>query len=117
MMAKAAAAGLSFDPETLKLYTMPLDPALALDKFHESWKLLNGFPRRRSIDKDALISNSVLIRCNEEATWRPQNLDFEKGLLASSYKMVGVVGDPTAVAVEPTQSAGAGKTAGASGGD
>jgi uncharacterized protein (DUF2235 family) len=103
MMAKAAAAGLTFDEKTLEQYTMPLSPALALDKFHESWKLFNGFPRRRSIDKDALISNSVLIRCNEESTWRPQNLIFENGLLASSYQMVGVVSDPAA------------KTAGASG--
>jgi hypothetical protein len=117
MMAKATAAGLSFDPEILKQYTMPLDPAFALDKFHESWKLFNGFPKRRSIDKDALISNSVLIRCNEEATWRPQNLDFEKGLLASSYKMIGVVRDPTATLADATQAAGAGKTAGASGGE
>jgi uncharacterized protein (DUF2235 family) len=105
IMAKASAAGLNFDPEILKQYTMPLDPTLALDKFHESWKLFNGFPRRRSIDKDASISNSVLIRCNEESTWRPQNLIFENGLLAESYRMVAVVSDPAAVV----------KTAGASG--
>jgi hypothetical protein len=98
MMGKASAAGLNFDADTLKQYTMPLDPTLALDKFHESWKLFNGFPKRRSIDKDASISNSVLVRCNEESTWRPQNLDFDQnGVLALSYQMVGVVRDPAAV--------------------
>jgi uncharacterized protein (DUF2235 family) len=115
MMAKAAALGLAFDPAVLAQYTMPLDPELALDKFHESWKILNGFPRRRSIDTTASIANSVAIRCAEEATWRPQNLTFDKGVLAKSYQIVNVVKDPAAAGGDAAQSLRAGAQGGSSG--
>jgi len=98
MMSKANALGLQFDPAVLAQYTMPLDPELALDKFHESWKVFCGFPKRRSIDKNASIANSVAVRCAEESTWRPQNLVFVNGSLASSYQFVGVVKDPASAA-------------------
>jgi uncharacterized protein (DUF2235 family) len=98
MMSKAASLGLQFDPTVLAQYTMPLDPALALDTFHESWKVFCGFPKRRTIDKSASISNSVQIRCVDEATWRPQNLIFENGALAASYQIVPVVKQPAAAA-------------------
>jgi len=73
-----------------------LDPELALDKCHESWKVFCGFPRRRSIDKNSSIANSVVVRCMEEATWRPQNLVFENGSLVSGYQIVSVVKPPGA---------------------
>jgi len=98
MIDKASALGLQFDPAVVKQYTIPLDPEYALDKFHESWKVFCGFPRRRSIAKNASIANSVLIRCDDEATWRPQNLTFENGALASSYEIVNVLKQPAAAA-------------------
>jgi uncharacterized protein (DUF2235 family) len=116
MMSKAAALGLQFDPAVLEQYTLPLDPELALDTFHESWKILNGFPKRRSIDKASSLANSVLIRCTEEATWRPQNLAFDKGSLASSYQIVNVVKDPAAADAAATQTARVGTAGGSSGG-
>jgi len=106
MMSKASAAGLQFDPAVFEHYTMPLDPELALDKFHESWKVFCGFPKRRTIAKDASISNSVLIRCVDESSWRPQNLSFENGSLAAGYQIVSVVKHP-----EVAVAAGAGGTA------
>lgn len=98
MMSKAGALGLQFDPGMLQQYATPLDPELALDEFHESWKVFCGFPRRRSIAANSSIANSVLVRCTEDAAWRPQNLVFKDGALASSYQIVGVVNQPVAAA-------------------
>jgi len=99
MMSKANEFGLQFDAEVFAQYTMPLAPELALDKFHESWKVFCGFPRRRTIDKDACIANSVLIRCEDDSTWRPQNLVFENNALAAGYQIVNVVKQAAAAAV------------------
>ena len=96
MMSKANALGLQFDPTVFAQYTMPFLPELALDKFHESWKIFCGFPKRRSIDANASIANSVVIRCAEDSSWRPQNLTFQNGALASSYQIVNVVKSPEA---------------------
>jgi hypothetical protein len=96
MMSKASALGLQFDAAVFAQYTMPCVPELALDKFHESWKIFCGFPRRRSIAPNSSIGNSVAIRCAEDSTWRPQNLIFENGALASSYQVVPVVKNPAA---------------------
>jgi hypothetical protein len=93
-----------------KQYTCPLDPEFALDKFHESWKVFFGFPARRSIEKDAAIANSVVLRCEHDLTWRPQNLIFLNGALASGYQIVNVVGQPLSTATAKStgsQSAGA----------
>jgi Uncharacterized alpha/beta hydrolase domain (DUF2235) len=87
MMSKASALGLEFVGEAV----MPLEPALALDAFHESWKVFCGVPIRRNIPKDASIANSVVVRCAGESTWRPQNLTFENSVLATSYQIVNVV--------------------------
>jgi uncharacterized protein (DUF2235 family) len=107
MMSKANALGLQFDPAVLAAYTMPQAPELALDKFHESWKIFCGFPRRRSIANDSSIANSVVIRCTEDSSWRPQNLLFQDGSVASGYQIVSVVKTP-----EP---AGGGAASGATG--
>ncbi len=98
MMDKASALGLQFDPIARKQYAAPLDPEFALDKFHESWAVYCGFPKRRSIDKSASIANSVLLRCQDDSAWRPQNLLFENGTLASGYQIVSVVSLPAAAA-------------------
>lgn len=87
MMSKAGALGLQFVGEL----ALPLDPALALDQFHESWKVYCGVPIRRAIAKDASIANSVVVRCSQEAAWRPQNLTFDNGVLAAGYQIVSVV--------------------------
>jgi uncharacterized protein (DUF2235 family) len=99
MMSKASALGLQFDPTVFAQYTMPCVPELALDKFHESWKIFCGFPRRRSIDPAASIANSVAVRCAEDSSWRPHNLVFEQnGSLAATYQIVPVVKNPAAAA-------------------
>jgi uncharacterized protein (DUF2235 family) len=115
MMSQATTLGLQFDPAMLEQYTIPLASEFALDKAHESWKILCGFPRRRSIDKNSSIANSVLIRCVEESTWRPQNLIFENGALSSGYQIVNVVKDPAAATPGAAQTARVGTVGGTSG--
>ena len=90
MMSKASALGLQFAGEA----PMPLDSALALDTFHESWKVFNGVPIRRKIADNSSIANSVVVRCSAESAWRPENLTYQdktKGVLATGYQTVSVV--------------------------
>jgi uncharacterized protein (DUF2235 family) len=90
MMSKATALGLEFAGEA----PMPLDSALALDTFHESWKVFNGVPIRRKIATNSSIANSVAVRCSSQSTWRPENLGYQdktNGVLATSYQTVSVV--------------------------
>ncbi len=105
MMNKASSFGLQFDPEVQRQYTMPLDPTYSLDKFHESWKVFCGFPIRRHIDEKACIANSVLVRCQDDSTWRPQNLKFVNNSLASGYQIVDVVSEPVVTAAAAAQPA------------
>ncbi len=96
MMGKASALGLQSDPDVQKLYTCPLDPEYAHAKFHESWSVFCGVPVRRIIDGSASIANSVVLRCENNSAWRPQNLNFQNGALASGYQIVNVVRPPAA---------------------
>ena len=100
MMGKASALGLQFDANVQKQYMCPFDPEVALDQFHESWKVFCGFPIRRTIDKGACIASSVVVRCSHDTAWRPQNLIFENGTLVSGYQIVTVVNEPAAAGVQ-----------------
>ena len=97
MMAKASAVGLQFDPTIQSQYALPLDPKYALDTLHGSWNVLCGFPRVRSIGKDAVLSNSVLIRYQHDNSYRPSNLTVENGVLSSGYGSATVVSQPQKV--------------------
>ncbi len=98
IMSKAAALGLTFAPGTEKMYTLPLDPKLALDTVHSSWNILWGFPKTRTIAPDALLADSVAVRCEDEKSYRPGNLNFTKeGTLAPEYGQIHVVTPPAGV--------------------
>ena len=94
MMDKASALGLMFDPAAAAQYKTPLDPKSALDTLHTSWSVLWGFPKWRSVDPTAKLANSVAIRCQHDATYRPQNLQIVNGALANKYVIEDVVGQP-----------------------
>jgi len=96
MMSKAAAHGLAIEPAILAQYTIPLDPKYSLDELHTSWEIFWGFPRRRSIDNNAVLANSVLIRCQHDEAYRPQNLTLDSGVPSAAYATAIVVGDPQA---------------------
>ncbi len=91
MMSKATALGLQIDSTVRAQYAIPLAPGYSLDKLHESWNVLSGFPRLRSIDKNSVLANSVLIRCQHDNSYRPANLTFDNGVLSSLYGTANVV--------------------------
>ena len=94
MMSKASAHGLQIVAGVQKQYTIPLDAKYSLDTLHTSWSVVCGFPRVRSIDKNAVISNSVLLRCQHDNSYRPVNLTFDNGVLAAGYGTAAIVGQP-----------------------
>ncbi|HSU58214.1 MAG TPA: DUF2235 domain-containing protein [Bryobacteraceae bacterium] len=98
MMSKASALGLQIAPDAQKAYALPLDAKYALDKLHESWTPLWGFPRRRSIEKGAVLADSVIIRSQHDNTWRPENLEFTGGILSSNYRIARVMSQPQVAA-------------------
>jgi len=91
MMSKASALGLQFAPEEAVKYTLPMDPKFALDQKHESWNPLWIFPKRRAIIDESVLSDSVSLRCDHDSSYRPGNLTFTDGKLASSYTKANVV--------------------------
>jgi len=93
MMSKGAALGLQINANVQEQYAV-LYPEYALDKLHDSWNVLYGFPRVRPIDKNAALANSVLIRCQNDSSYRPENLAFDNGVLSSQYDLVTVLGPP-----------------------
>jgi uncharacterized protein (DUF2235 family) len=101
MLSKATALGLQIDPAVQKQYTVPLNPAYALDTLHTSWNLLSGFPRVRPIDKNAVLANSVLVRCQHDSSYRPSNLSFANGVLSPLYGTATVVSPPPAQQAVP----------------
>lgn len=94
MMNKASALGVVVDPSTAPQYKAPLDPKWALDTMHVSWNVLWGFPRHRQIDPTATVANSVAIRCQNDQTYRPPNLQIVDGVLSGKYVLDNVVGQP-----------------------
>jgi hypothetical protein len=103
MMENAGKLGLQFDETVARQYAHPLGVNYALNKFHESWTLLWGVPLRRKVPKDATIANSIVVRCQQDPEWRPGNLSFVNGIVADSYKVVSVVGEPAAAAAQGAQ--------------
>jgi hypothetical protein len=91
MMSKSSALGVQFAPEALAKYVLPMDPKFALDTKHESWNIGWLFPKRRTIAANSTIADSVFTRCEYESSYRPGNLSFTDGVLASSYGKAQVV--------------------------
>ena len=91
MMAKAQALGLVFDPGVLAAYPSPIDKKDALDTKHESWSPLWLFPKLRTIAQDATLANSVVVRWQNDSTYRPGNLTLVDGSPAPTYETEAVV--------------------------
>jgi len=101
MMDKASALGLTFDPAVRPLYAIPLDPKFSLDTLHTSWNVLWGFPRPRQVPKDAVLANSVVLRCQHDGSYRPGNLEFNDEVLSTSYGTAKVVNPLEAARAAP----------------
>jgi len=98
MMSKAWALGLESDPAFQK-QNSNLGAQYALDTKHQTWNVLWGFPRSRSISDSASLANSVVIRYQNDSTYRPGNLKFPGGAPAPGYRIVPVVAAAPAPAV------------------
>ncbi len=96
MLSKAEALGVQFDPAIAAQYVLPMDPKYALDTKHESWNVLWAFPKHRTIAPNSAIADSVNIRVTHESSYRPGNLTFAAGALASGYQQVPIVTVPKA---------------------
>jgi uncharacterized protein (DUF2235 family) len=93
MMENAENLGLQLDPDVSAQY-FSLDAANALDQIHESWNLLWGFPKSRTVASDSTLSNSVAIRCDYDNSYQPENLALNNSTLADSYQIAQVVTPP-----------------------
>jgi len=91
MMQHAAALGVEIAPATLAGYTIPLQSKYALDEIHPSWTPLYGFPKSRTIANDSCFSNSVAVRCQNDPSYRPNNLVLDNGVPAPAYSLTALV--------------------------
>lgn len=92
MMKKAATLGVQFAPAAIARYVMPAAAKYALDDIHESWSLLWGFPLARKIGQNVSLSNSVVVRCQHDSSYRPSNLTIANSVPGSGYAIVPTVG-------------------------
>jgi uncharacterized protein (DUF2235 family) len=91
MMSKASALGLEFAPAVQSMYALPMDPKYSLDTKHESWSPLWAFPKNRPVAADATLADSVSVRCEHDASYRPGNLSFAGNTPAPGYGKASVV--------------------------
>jgi uncharacterized protein (DUF2235 family) len=78
---KLISCGLALDP----MPDYPVDAKHALAPFQDSWSIKWLLPKRRDIPLDAVLSNSVAVRCAEVDGYQPKNLQLENGLPAGHY--------------------------------
>ena len=91
MMQNAAALGAEIAPAMLAQFAMPFGSKYALDEIHESWTPLYGFPKSRTISSASCLSNSVVVRCQNEQSYHPGNLILAGGVPATTYTIDATV--------------------------
>jgi uncharacterized protein (DUF2235 family) len=94
MMEKAAALGLTIDPGVQAKYALPTDPKFSMDQLHDSWSVVWGFPRSRTVAASSVLASSVGVRCRYDASYKPENLSISNGVLSPQYGVESVVGAP-----------------------
>lgn len=99
IMNKAWPLGLETDPGFTRLYSN-LPAQCALDTKHESWAVFWGFPHPRTIASSAPIANSVVIRYQNDQSYRPSNLQFPEGVPPGGHPVVPVVNAVPALAAQ-----------------
>jgi len=92
MMSKAAALGVQFAPTAIAKYANPAPAKYALDQINESWSPLWGFPVSRTIANNVSLSKSVVVRYQNDGSYRPSNLAIEDPPPGPDYVIVNTVG-------------------------
>lgn len=85
IMSKARALGLVLAPDVVAKYPSPIGLKYTLDTRHESWSPVWLFPKSREIPANATLANSVVVRCQQDSTYRPLNLALASGVPAPQY--------------------------------
>jgi len=88
MIDNAKARGLLFDDAAVDacLSPKPFDPK---GPAHDEWKIIPwGLPKHRTIPANAVLSNTVRIRIEQDPTYRPENL---LAVPLDSYAMLTVI--------------------------
>jgi uncharacterized protein (DUF2235 family) len=93
MMGNAENLELQIDANVSAQY-VTLDAKYALDQLHDSWSLLWGFPKSRTVANNSLVSNSVAIRGEYDNSYQPENLTLNGGAQVATYQTVQVVTPP-----------------------
>lgn len=92
MLGKARSLGLEIDPGVAAQYAA-IDAKNALGQLHQSWDVLWGFPKPRTVAPSSQLSNSVVIRVTFDNSYKPSNVT-KNGALDPSYQPVPVVSQP-----------------------
>lgn len=90
MADKASDLGLKIDPALLDA-NLVANTKQALSPIHESWSKIDGKKEYRVIADNAMLSNSVAIKCEKDSAYRPENLNFVDDKLAKSYQIEKVL--------------------------
>jgi uncharacterized protein (DUF2235 family) len=99
MLTKAVALGIEVVPAAAELYLpLPVDAKLAIDKVHESWNMVWGFPQYRMIPANATLANSVAVRLAHDAHYRPVNITFAGTNPAATYLLENIIAVPVMAA-------------------
>lgn len=93
MLGKAKNLGLQIADSVWAQYAS-LDAKYALDQLHESWSLVWGFPKSRTVPSNSSVSNSFVIRCEYASSYQPENLTPSNGAPPVTYQTVPVVMEP-----------------------
>lgn len=91
MIDKGQKLGLRFDPTVAAQYALRREPKLALDQLNESWNILWGFFKHRTVAAGSHMSNSVPLRVQHDSSYRPPNLTINNGQIAGTYTMANVI--------------------------
>ena len=94
MMRKAKSRGLVFAASSFALYTGS-EAKHALDTAHQSWNLLWGFWKKRTVSANSIIGNSVAIRVQHDELYRPTNLVIDQAGELKGYQIEDVIPDTT----------------------
>ncbi|WP_348266857.1 DUF2235 domain-containing protein [Edaphobacter paludis] len=91
MLKNAIKCGLVFDEDARSRY-LKIDPSSALGAAHDEWKMVPwGFPEHREIPANAAMANTVQMRLDGMAEYRPENLTLTEAGKLKGYQVVDVL--------------------------
>lgn len=91
MMKNAISCGLVFSDDAMGKY-LNVDPKNAQGPAHDEWKIVPwGIPKHREVPDNAAMANTVQMRLENLATYRPENLTITTKGSLKGYQVVDVL--------------------------